>query len=152
MQLTIRKCRFMGFLEIIRKQYFLRDNLEWIENPKFQLSNKSGCRDIANSKTHKILTKNLQTRIEICYIFLDLQSFTFRNWRIDCYFKDLLKKQFWGVKILSHHLEFFFFYLKIYHNSGSINPKKHVCFFRNHTSRETFVFLLTKYEKIFCGI
>ena len=47
----------------IKKQYFLEDNLEWIVNPKFQLSSIIGCRDIANSKTHKIQTKNLQTRI-----------------------------------------------------------------------------------------
>ena len=43
----------MGVLEIIEKQYFLKDNLDWIVNPKFQLSNISGCRDIANSKTPK---------------------------------------------------------------------------------------------------
>ena len=53
----------LGVLEIIKNQYFLEDNLKWIINPKFQLSNISGCRDIVNSKTHKILTKNLQTRI-----------------------------------------------------------------------------------------
>ena len=51
-----------GVLEIIKKQYFVEDNLEWIVNRKLQLFNINGCRDIANSKTHKILTKNLQTR------------------------------------------------------------------------------------------
>ena len=53
----------MGVLEIIKEQYFLEDNLEWTVNPKFQLSNMSGCKDIKNSKVHKILTKNLQTQI-----------------------------------------------------------------------------------------
>ena len=61
-QVRIRKCGIMGVLEIIEKQYFLEHNLDWTVNPKFQLSDISGCRDIANSKTPKTLTKNLQTR------------------------------------------------------------------------------------------
>ena len=44
----------MEVLKIIKKQYFLEDNLEWTVNPKFQLSDISGCRDIANSKMHQI--------------------------------------------------------------------------------------------------
>ena len=44
----------MEVLKIIKKQYFLEDNLEWIVNPKFQLSDISGCRDIANSTMHQI--------------------------------------------------------------------------------------------------
>ena len=44
----------MEVLKIIKKQYFLEDNLEWTVNPKFQLSDISGCRDIANSTMHQI--------------------------------------------------------------------------------------------------
>ena len=88
-QLRIRKCGITRVLEIINKLYFLEDNLEWIVNPKFQLSSIIGCRDIANSRTHKIQTKHLQTRIWICYILLDFYATELKLSEIEkiaCYF------------------------------------------------------------------
>ena len=98
----------MGVLEIIEKKYFLEDILDWIVNLKFQLSNISGCRDIADQE---FTDQNLN-----CYILL---FFMLNSLLILGY----IKKVILVVKILSCHLEFVFFGPKIYQNSGSINPK-----------------------------
>ena len=50
-------------LKIISNEYFHKDHLEEIINPKFQLSIISSWSDIADFKMHNIQMKLLQIRI-----------------------------------------------------------------------------------------
>ena len=49
---------------------------------------------------------------------------------------------------MSCHLEHVSFGPKFYRDSGSIPKKMHAFFCKSHTSLQTFIFLLTKYKKI----
>ena len=141
----------MGVLKIISSGYFHKDHLQGIINPKFQLSSISGWRDIADFKMQKKQTKIFQTRICICYIFLDfyakeLKLSEIKEWTVT--FVMNRKKALLGVKVLSCYLKCVFFGSKFYRDLGSISQKTHAFFFfKSHTSLETFTFLLTNLKK-----
>ena len=64
----------MEVLKIISSGYFHENHLEGIINPKFQLFIISGWRNIAGFKMRKIEINISQTRILICYTFLDFYA------------------------------------------------------------------------------
>ena len=117
----------MEVLKIISSRYFHENHFEGIINPKFQLFIISGWRNIADFKMRKKEINISQTRIWICYTFLDFYATELKFYKLKNRLELLwwIKKTFWGVQILSCHLECVSFGLKFYRDLGAISQKMH---------------------------
>ena len=137
---------------VVLKIIFDKDHLKRIINAKCQLAKckmatDSGWRNIADFKLHKMQILTNQNLNELYFPwFLGYRTKTFRNWKMDCNFVINRKKNFFGCQNLSCFLKCAIFDPKFYRDSASISQKTHA-FFKSHLSLETFIFLLTKFEK-----
>ena len=152
----------MRFLKVISSGYFHEDHLKGITNPKFQLSIISiNWRDIADFKMHKKCRPRFyRLRIWICYIFVYFHDFYAAKLK-------LLEIEEWVVNFVMNRKNLFWvskFWAFILNVSFSVRnfikiqgvgpfPKKYMFFFSRaiDTLLETFIFLLTKFEKNILG-